>query len=70
MRATSPLVRVGNQLLAYEGREGFVEHRFYPKNRFSQDTIAVYAAYAVDERRLFLPSPSIISSTDQPAPSN
>jgi len=38
--------RFGTSSWAYEGWQGLVYHRSYPKNRFSQDTLAEYAAYA------------------------
>lgn len=48
-----PLVRVGTSSWAYEGWQGLVYHRSYPKSRFSQDTLTEYAAYAVDGAPLF-----------------
>lgn len=39
-------LRFGTSSWAYEGWQGLVYHRSYPKNRFSQDTLAEYAAYA------------------------
>lgn len=53
MKSTLPLVRVGTSSWAYEGWQGLVYHRSYPKSRFSQDTLAEYAAYSVDGAPLF-----------------
>lgn len=53
MEIFSPLVRFGTSSWAYEGWQGLVYHRTYPKNRFSQDTLAEYATYAVDGTPLF-----------------
>ncbi|MGQ0695998.1 MAG: DUF72 domain-containing protein [Nitrospiraceae bacterium] len=53
MKPTLPLVRVGTSSWAYEGWQGLVYHRSYPKSRFSQDALAEYAAYAVDGEPLF-----------------
>lgn len=41
-----PVIRFGTSSWAYEGWQGLVYHRVYPKSRFSQDTLAEYAAYA------------------------
>jgi uncharacterized protein YecE (DUF72 family) len=46
-------VRFGTSSWAYEGWQGLVYHRPYAKSRFSQDTLAEYAAYAVDGKPLF-----------------
>jgi len=46
-------IRFGTSSWAYEGWQGLIYHRKYPKNRFSQDTLAEYAAYAVPETPLF-----------------
>lgn len=46
-------VRFGSSSWAYEGWQGLVYHRSYPKSRFSQDTLAEYASYAVDGAPLF-----------------
>jgi len=46
-------VRFGTSSWAYEGWQGLVYHRTYAKSRFSQDTLAEYAAYAVTGTPLF-----------------
>jgi len=46
-------IRFGTSSWAYEGWQGLVYHRAYAKSRFSQDTLAEYAAYAVKNRPLF-----------------
>lgn len=46
-------VRLGTSSWAYEGWQGLVYHRTYPKSRFSQDTLAEYAVYGNDDMRLF-----------------
>ena len=46
-------IRFGTSSWAYEGWQGLVYHQKYPKNRFSQDTLAEYAAYAVTGTPLF-----------------
>jgi uncharacterized protein YecE (DUF72 family) len=46
-------VRFGTSSWAYEGWQGLVYQRTSPKSRFSQDTLAEYAAYAVDGAPLF-----------------
>ncbi|MBU6431726.1 MAG: DUF72 domain-containing protein [Nitrospirae bacterium] len=46
-------VRFGTSSWAYEGWQGLVYRRTYPKSRFSQDTLAEYAGYAVDGAPLF-----------------
>lgn len=46
-------IRFGTSSWAYEGWHGLVYHRSYAKGRFSQDTLAEYAAYAVDGSPLF-----------------
>lgn len=63
-------VRFGTSSWAYEGWKVLVYQRTYPKDRFSQNTLAEYAGYAVGERRYFPPSASTIHSTARPAPSN
>jgi len=64
--------RFGTSSWAYEGWQGLVYQRPYPKSRFSQDTLTEYAGYAVDGVPLFYfpPSESIILSANQPAPGN
>jgi uncharacterized protein YecE (DUF72 family) len=46
-------IRFGTSSWAYEGWQGLVYHRTYAKTRFSQDTLAEYAAYAVTGTPLF-----------------
>jgi uncharacterized protein YecE (DUF72 family) len=46
-------VRFGTSSWAYEGWQGLVYHRTYPKSRFSQDTLAEYAVYGNDDMPLF-----------------
>jgi uncharacterized protein YecE (DUF72 family) len=46
-------VRFGTSSWAYEGWQGLVYHRTYPKSRFSQDTLAEYAAYSTNGAPLF-----------------
>lgn len=46
-------VRLGTSSWAYEGWQGLVYQRTYPKSRFSQDILAEYANYSVDEAPLF-----------------
>jgi uncharacterized protein YecE (DUF72 family) len=46
-------IRFGTSSWAYEGWQGLVYQRTYPKKRFSQDTLAEYAAYATDAVPLF-----------------
>lgn len=46
-------LRLGTSSWAYEGWQGLVYHRTYPKNRFSQDTLAEYASYSVNGAPLF-----------------
>lgn len=46
-------VRFGTSSWAYEGWQGLVYHRTYPKSRFSRDTLAEYAGYAVNGSALF-----------------
>ncbi|MBA5865085.1 MAG: DUF72 domain-containing protein [Nitrospira sp. CR1.3] len=43
------LVRFGTSSWAYEGWQGLVYHRPYAKSRFTQDSLAEYAAYSSDE---------------------
>jgi hypothetical protein len=51
MNATT--TRFGTSSWAYEGWHGLVYHRTYPKSRFSQDTLAEYAAYCTHGSPLF-----------------
>ena len=53
MKSTLSRVRVGTSSWAYEGWQGLVYHRSYPKSRISQDTLAEYSAYTVDGEPLF-----------------
>jgi uncharacterized protein YecE (DUF72 family) len=46
-------IRFGTSSWAYEGWQGLVYQRTYPKSRLSQDTLAEYAAYATDGVPLF-----------------
>jgi len=46
-------VRFGTSSWAYEGWQGLVYHRSYPKSRFTQDTLAEYAAYSPNGQPLF-----------------
>jgi len=46
-------VRFGTSSWAYEGWQGLVYQRTYPKSRFSADTLAEYASYAVNGAPLF-----------------
>jgi len=46
-------IRLGTSSWAYEGWQGLVYQRTYPKSRFSQDTLAEYAAYGSDGIPLF-----------------
>jgi uncharacterized protein YecE (DUF72 family) len=46
-------IRFGTSSWAYEGWQGLVYQRTYPKSRFSQDTLAEYAGYAVAGAPLF-----------------
>src|SRR5512147_3240771 len=48
-----PTIRFGTSSWAYEGWQGMVYHRTYPKNRFSQDTLAEYASHPAVEAPLF-----------------
>ena len=51
---SSPLrVRFGTSSWAYEGWQGLVYQRTYPKSRFSSDTLAEYARYGVNGGPLF-----------------
>ena len=53
MSDLSPQVRMGTSSWAYEGWQGLVYRRRYPKNRFSRDTLSEYASYTVDRAPLF-----------------
>ncbi len=53
MPVSTSTLRIGTSSWAYEGWQGRVYQRTYPKSRFSQDTLAEYAAYRVHDRPLF-----------------
>jgi len=53
MPANTSTPRFGTSSWAYEGWQGLVYHRTYPKSRFSQDTLAEYAAYRMQGSPLF-----------------
>ena len=53
MPPTHPRVRLGTSSWAYEGWQGLVYHRPYPKSRFSRDTLGEYATYSLDGAPLF-----------------
>lgn len=46
-------LRFGTSSWAYEGWQGLVYQKTYPKSRFSQDTLAEYATYSVNSAPLF-----------------
>lgn len=46
-------VRLGTSSWAYEGWQGLVYKRIYPKSRFSQDTLTEYVGYEMDGIPLF-----------------
>ena len=49
----SPLVNLGTSTWAYEGWQGIVYHKPYPKKRFKQDCLAEYAGYQYQGEQLF-----------------
>jgi hypothetical protein len=49
----SPLIHFGTSTWAYEGWQGIVYHKPYPKKRFKQDCLAEYASYKYQDERLF-----------------
>ncbi len=49
----SPLIHFGTSTWAYEGWQGIVYHKAYPKKRFKQDCLAEYAHYEHHGERLF-----------------
>ena len=51
--ATTPRLRFGTSSWAYEGWQGLVYQRRYPKTRFSKDCLAEYADYRPQGRPLF-----------------
>ena len=46
-------IRLGTSSWAYEGWQGLVYHKPYPKSRFTQDALAEYATHAVNGSPLF-----------------
>lgn len=53
MPLSTATLRIGTSSWAYEGWQGRVYQKAYPKSRFSQDTLAEYAAYRVHDKPLF-----------------
>jgi uncharacterized protein YecE (DUF72 family) len=51
--ALSPLIRFGTSTWTYEGWQGLIYTKTYPKGRFKQDCLAEYAAYQYNGERLF-----------------
>ena len=49
----SPLIRFGTSTWAYEGWQGLVYKKAYPKGRFKKDCLAEYAQYGYCGYRLF-----------------
>jgi uncharacterized protein YecE (DUF72 family) len=49
----SPLIHFGTSTWAYEGWQGIVYHKPYPKKRFKQDCLAEYAGYEYEGERIF-----------------
>lgn len=49
----SPLIRFGTSTWTYEGWQGLVYLKSYPKNRFKQESLAEYADYQYKGERLF-----------------
>lgn len=49
----SPLLKCGTSTWAYEGWQGLLYHRSYPKSRFKKDCLAEYARYEYRGERLF-----------------
>lgn len=49
----SPLIHFGTSTWAYEGWQGIVYHKPYPKKRFKQDCLAEYADFQYDGEKLF-----------------
>jgi uncharacterized protein YecE (DUF72 family) len=49
----SSLIHFGTSTWAYEGWQGIVYHKPYPKKRFKQDCLAEYAMYEYQGERLF-----------------
>ena len=53
MSLDTTALRLGTSSWAYEGRQGLVYYRTYPKSRFGQDTLAEYAEYCPHGSPLF-----------------
>jgi uncharacterized protein YecE (DUF72 family) len=51
--ALSPFIRFGTSTWTYEGWQGLVYTKAYPKGRFKQDCLAEYAAYQYRGEHLF-----------------
>jgi uncharacterized protein YecE (DUF72 family) len=51
--ALPSLLKFGTSTWAYEGWQGLVYHKPYPKGRFKKDCLAEYAQYAYRGQRLF-----------------
>lgn len=51
--ALSPLIRFGTSTWAYEGWQGLVYHKAYPKGRFKKDCLAEYTHYEYNGAPLF-----------------
>src|SRR5919112_1021414 len=49
----SPLIKFGTSTWAYEGWQGTVYTKEYPKGRFKKDCLAEYAAYQYNGAPLF-----------------
>src|SRR4051794_11145299 len=49
----SPLIRFGTSTWTYEGWQGQVYHKSYPKSRFKQDCLGEYATFAYQGEPLF-----------------
>jgi uncharacterized protein YecE (DUF72 family) len=49
----SPFIHFGTSTWAYEGWQGMVYRKPYPKTRFKQDCLAEYAHYEYHGKRLF-----------------
>ena len=53
MAALSPLIHFGTSTWTYEGWQGIVYHKEYPKGRFKQDCLAEYATPQYNGEPLF-----------------
>lgn len=49
----SPLIQFGTSTWAYEGWQGPVYHKPYPKKRFKEDRLGEFASYEYQGERLF-----------------